>query len=380
MKILHLGKFYTPFRGGMETVLQNLMEGLLDEGLEVRALVSAHDGPQCREDIQGPDSGRTGRLLRAERIATLFSQPINPSLPVLLRREIAHFQPHLVHLHLPNPLALFVWEALAPLLGPDRPGLVLWHHADITRQKVGASLLSAWEGGAYRRCRGVCVSSGALAEGSRHRAAWSRHVAVIPFGIRPEPWTGISPGLDGDFLFVGRLVPYKGLEVLLEAVAHCGPEVTLTVVGEGPLGPWLGDRLARSDVRGRVRLVGACGRDELVKLMEHASALVLPSLDTSETFGLVQLEAMASGLPVVASDLPTGVREVGVPGRTCLLVPPGDVPSLAGALECLARDADLRRAMGDRGRQRFLERYTRQTMCRRVADWYRRVLHNEVGS
>ncbi|PID80135.1 hypothetical protein CSA17_05310 [bacterium DOLJORAL78_65_58] len=380
MKILHLGKFYSPFRGGMETVLQNLLEGLLDEGLQVRSIVSSHDGPQREEAIGGPVSGRKGVLIRAERIATLHSQPINPSLPVLLLRQIRQFRPHLVHLHLPNPLALAVWDGLSRL-APDRmPRLAIWHHADITRQKLGASLLQPWQMGIYRRCCGVCVSSRGLAGASPYLRSLESKVTVIPFGIAGSPWRQVRSTYAEGFLFVGRLVPYKGLKVLLDAVALCGPEVRLKVVGEGPLERWLRRRVQAPDLQGRVRFLGALPDDELARQMSGATGLVLPSLDASETFGLVQLEAMAAGLPVVASDLPTGVPDVGQDGLTGTLVPPGDARALARALSDLARHRGRARAMGERGRERFAELYTRQAMSRRVVRWYEKILNSEVAS
>ena len=341
MKILHVGKFYSPYKGGMETVLRNLVEGLLDEGLSVRALVSSHDGPQREEMVAGPVTGRAGLLVRAERIATVHSQPINPALPVLLRRQVLEFQPHLVHLHLPNPLALTVWDIMSRLTPGRMPGLVVWHHADITRQKLGASLLHRWKAGVYQRCRGVCVSSRSLAEASPHLRGLGSRVQIIPFGIEPQPWRAVQSTFADGFLFVGRLVQYKGLKVLLEAVALCGPEVRLTVVGEGPLEEWLLERLQDAALAERVCFRGACSDNDLVDLMAGATGLILPSLDVSETFGLVQLEAMAAGLPVVASRV-GGIPGFATDGQNILFAEPDDVDGLAQRMAGLADDAALR--------------------------------------
>ena len=112
MRIIHIGKYYPPYLGGMETVLRNLTEGLLDHSCEVTVL-TAGDGPLDRQEtVVGPDSGRTGRLVRASVYGHLNSQPLTLTLMSLIRREIAWLKPDLVHLHLPNPLAAAAWLGL----------------------------------------------------------------------------------------------------------------------------------------------------------------------------------------------------------------------------------------------------------------------------
>jgi rhamnosyl/mannosyltransferase len=106
---------------------------------------------------------------------------------------------------------------------------------------------------------------------------------------------------------------------------------------------------------------------------------VLPSLDRSETFGVVQLEAMASGVPVIASDLPTGVREVGLPDRTCLLVKPGDPLALREAMRRLLTDPSLAEAMGEQARCRFQAEFTQDRMLARLVAWYRGILDSPTG-
>ncbi len=113
--------------------------------------------------------------------------------------------------------------------------------------------------------------------------------------------------------------------------------------------------------------------------LTRARALVLPSMDASETFGLVQLEAMAAGVPVIASDLATGVREVGEPGRTCLLVPPGETGPLADAMTSLLDDPEFVGKLGAAGRRRFQDRFTREAMLDRLLDWYSSLISTYPG-
>ena len=378
MRIMHIGKYYPPYLGGMETVLRNLAEGLLDRFCEVTVL-TAGDGPLDRhEELVGPDSGHTGRLVRASVYGHLNSQPLTLTMMSLIRREITHLKPDLVHLHLPNPLAAAAWLGLSAWGAKEMPPLAVWYHADITRQRVGRFLVRPVVNSCLKQSVGISVSSATLAAKSPVLAPWRDKVGVIPFGIDSSPWDEVVPSLDGPFLFVGRLVPYKGLDFLLKALVRV-PEAELVIVGEGPLQSALAGQAESSGITGRVHFAGPMDQGGVADYLTRARALVLPSVDASETFGLVQLEAMAAGVPVIASDLPTGVREVGEPGSTCLLVPPGDAGVLADAMSSLQDDPELVVKLGAAGRRRFHERFTRETMLDRLLDWYSSLVSINTG-
>jgi glycosyltransferase involved in cell wall biosynthesis len=370
MHILHLGKYYAPYRGGMETILQSMAEGLLDEGCDV-TLVTSAEGPRgTLETVRGPRLGREGRLCRAARLALLNSQPLNPGLAALVRREMALGCPDLLHVHLPNPLAAAVCLALRLDPAVRRVPLAVWYHADITRQRLGGRLVAPVVRACLREADGICVSSAALRDGSSVLAPWRSKVTVVPFGIEAHPWSAVVPRRDGPLLFVGRLVGYKGVGVLLEALARV-PDAALDLVGEGPLEAELRAQSHRLGLTARVRFLGEMDRTGIAARLGGARALVLPSLDRSEAFGLVQLEAMAAGVAVVCTDLPTGVREVGLPGRTCLQVTPGNVEGLATALAAVWNDGDLAERLGEAGRRRFDEHFTREAMVAHLLAWYR---------
>lgn len=359
-------------------MLRHLTEGLLDRSCEVTVLTAGEGSLGSRETVSGPSSGRTGLLVRAPVYGHLNSQPLTLTLMGLMRREIAHLEPDLVHLHLPNPLAAAAWLGLKACRTGALPPLAVWYHADITRQRLGRLLMGPIVQACLRQAEGISVSSETLAAASTVLAPWREKTKVIPFGIDPDPWSRIKPTLDGPFLFVGRLVPYKGLGVLLEALARVpGPE--LIIVGEGPLESPLRSLVSSLALEGRVVFAGPMDQSGVAQHLARARALVLPSLDASETFGLVQLEAMASGVPVIASDLPTGVKEVGVPGRTCRLVPPGDEEALARVLADLYEDAAAGRQMGAAGRQRFQENFTREMMLDRLLAWYASLCGSRPG-
>ncbi len=365
MRILQIGKYYPPAKGGMETVLAAITAGLLARGDEVDVLVAGAERATRRTTWSSPAGG--GELVRCGVAATLASQPLMPTLAIELRRLLRR-RPDVITLHWPNPLAAAAMLALTRELGADGR-LTVWYHADITRQRLGKVLLQPLVRRLLARCDGVAVSTASLRDQSPLLAPHAGRTAVIPFGIDPGPWRLTTRPGRGPLLFVGRLVYYKGLEVLLEAVARI-PGAELEVVGDGPLRARLARRAAQPDLAGRVRLHGELDDAALRSVMSGAAALVLPSLLRAETFGLVQLEAMAAGLPVVATQLPTGVAEVTVHGETGLLVPPGDVAALAAALSGLLADPASAARMGEAGRRRVDACFHRDRMVAALADWY----------
>ena len=170
-------------------------------------------------------------------------------------------------------------------------------------------------------------------------------------------------------LFVGRLVPYKGVDVLLEALS--GLNADAVIVGDGPLRPRL-EALARElGVSNRVRFLGSVADAELAALYRACHVFVLPSVTRQEAFGVVQLEAMAAGRPVVSTDLGTGVGWVNRHGETGYVVPPRDPVALRDALGRLLADPELQRSMGDAAMRRVRSAFTVERMIDDILALYR---------
>jgi glycosyltransferase involved in cell wall biosynthesis len=200
-------------------------------------------------------------------------------------------------------------------------------------------------------------------------------VEVIPFGIDQTRWQNVPPPPPGGqvrAIFIGRLVAYKGLDILLRALEQV-PDMKLDIVGSGPEGPRLKTLARALAIADRVRFYGEYPDADLPRRMADADFLVLPSVTVEEMFGLVVLEAMAAGRPVITTAVPSAVREVNVPGVTGLEVPLRDVPALVRALETMSRDPARRRSMGEAGRKRVAERFTQQAMAERHLELYERI-------
>jgi len=201
-------------------------------------------------------------------------------------------------------------------------------------------------------------------------AAREKCARVIPYGVdenvyapildppRPPGFPERARGAVG--LFVGRLVSYKGLDVLLKAVV--GTNLHVVVVGDGPLRNELCDEASRLGLGQQVLLVGRVSEAELPAYYQAADYFVFPSTTPAEMFGISLIESMGCGTPVITTTLESGVREVNEAGVTGLEVPPGDVGALRDAMQQLAGDEELRSKMGEAGRRRVEERFTLDRM------------------
>ena len=232
-----------------------------------------------------------------------------------------------------------------------------------------------------RRAQAIIATSQSYLDASHALANWHAKTQVVPLGIadaEPSRATG-SPGpwRDGPhlrLLAVGRLSRYKGFDVLIEALAGAA-DVDLLLVGGGECEGELRALAAQRGVGGRIAFAGELDDDALAAAYESADAFVLPSRDRGEAFGLVLLEAMRAGLPVIASAIDgSGVGEVVVEDETGLLVPPGDAAALAGAVARLRGDDALRRRLGSGGRARWKSTFTLERSVQATRAMYREAL------
>ena len=367
LKVVHAAKFYPPARGGMETVVGDLCDGTAgDWDVRVVAANDARDGHDGRRTVRERRAGVD--VVRAGTMATVHSVPLCPSYPFHLWRERADC----VILHEPNPVA-----ATSVFLRSPARRLVIWHHADLLRPRWAPYTYGHVQRALYRRADCVIVSSPNLAAGSA-LVATARRVAVIPFGVPLDRYRRTDPARqvtvdriraasDGPHvLFVGRFVYYKGVHVLIEAMASCPG--TLLLVGEGPLETSLRERVAALGLERRVVFAGQVSDEDLPAYYQASDLLVLPSVARTEAFGVVQIEAMAAGIPVVSTNLPTGVPWVNQDGVTGLVVPPEDSAALGRAIAAVLGDAELRARMGRHAYARADALFSRQRMIEAFKD------------
>ncbi len=373
LRVLHVGKFYPPARGGMEKVLQVLAEAERTE-VDNHVLV-ANDGPATvHEEVNGVPVTRVGAWTRVGAVA------LCPTFPYWLRKLDAD----VIVVHEPNPIAL-VAHALS------RPGapVVFWIHAEVVRP--------AWRYKLFYRpflrrmlklADRIVVASPQVAQLASELQPFQSKCLVIPYALDPDQHAltpAVAPRVEAIraedarplVLFVGRLVPYKGVDVLLRALP--GVNARAVIVGDGPLRAELEAQARELGVAERVRFAGNASSQELTALYNACDVFVLPSVTRAEAFGMVQIEAMSCRKPVICTNLPSGVPWVNQHGVTGLVVPPGDPAALAQALEQLLGDPAGRARMGEAGRQRVEAAFSIRRMVEQTTGLYRSVTHAPIS-
>jgi rhamnosyl/mannosyltransferase len=361
LRVVHLGKYYAPVRGGIETVVETLCRGEA-AWADSSALVLNKGLSTTVECVDGVDVRRVGS------VATVGAVSLAPTLPFWLARA----QADVLVLHEPNPMALVAYFIARPSIP-----LVVWYHSEVIR--------SAWKyrlfyepflAFALRRAARIVVASPPMCEVPALRP-YRGKCTVVPFGLRLERCAEevhVQRPSDArpTFLFVGRLVGYKGLDVLLKALPDL--DVETVIIGEGPLRGALEQMSSDLGVRDRVRFLGEVPARQLLAWYHACDALVLPSVTRQEAFGMVQLEAMLCGRPVIGTDLATGVSWVNQHEHTGLVVTPGDVGELRQALVRLIENPDLRQRLGAAARARVLSHFTAERMCSATRTLYQEVI------
>ena len=174
-------------------------------------------------------------------------------------------------------------------------------------------------------------------------------------------------------LFVGRLVPYKGVQFLVRALENL--KARLWVVGTGPLETSLKNLVREKGIADRVVFLGHLSDEDLVTYYHACDVFALPSITNQEMFGLVQLEAMACRKPVVSTTVPTGVPWVNQHGKTGYTVTPGSSAELAQSIQRLLSSRELRNEMGAAGRARVERHFTSAKMAEGILQVYQETLH-----
>jgi glycosyltransferase involved in cell wall biosynthesis len=370
LKILHIAKYYEPFKGGIEKVILELATGTVKAGHEVVVLSSNHENRYVEEDIEGV------KVIRLPRYGVAFSQPLTFGLLWQAKKWMQWAD--VVQVHTPNPLAELSFlqqDVLTPL--------IVTYHCDVVSQRSLHKLYRPVAEKLLSRANAITVSTPNHLEYSEILQAYKDKARVIPFGVRAkhakktleinQHLKKIKDELGDYFLFIGRLVPYKGVDVLLHAMQNV--DQNLVILGQGPR--WEAWYLLAQQlgVQDRVRLIGRVDDDDEFSAYLHGcTSLVLPSINEAEAFGLVLIEAMSCSKPVITTKLFSGVPWVNDKGVTGLEVMPKDPLGLAGAMNELANNHERRQQMQRAARERFERLFTVDKMVNSYLVLYQNVL------
>ena len=371
LRILQVNKAYWPLIGGVEKGVQLRAEGLKARGMHLRILA-------CRETA-GPTIVRRVNgiaVIYAGSYGTVMSLPISFSFFFLLWKLSR--KADIVHWHEPFPLA-----TLGVLFVSSKR--VITYHSDIVRQKLFRNLVEPLQRLALRRADAVVATSPNLIPDSSVLSRLGRPVVPIPGGIPlagptapavREEWERRHGHLRPFVLAVGRLVYDKGFDVLIEAAAQSSWPVV--ILGRGPLEQSLRELAAARGCADCVTFITERVSDEELSCwFEECRIFAFPSTARSEALGLVQIEAMAAGKPVVNTNLPTGVPFVSLHEVTGFTVPVGDAKAFADAVTRLWTDDGLRARYGLAARARAEAEFTQDAMVSRYEVLYRRIMGQE---
>ncbi|WP_434309597.1 glycosyltransferase [Hominifimenecus sp. rT4P-3] len=359
-KVLQVNKLYAPVTGGIEHVVQQLAEGLKDV-TDTKVLV-------CQKKGKGRIEQRGGvEVHRASSFGIFFSMPI--SLSFLWKFRKMAKKSDIVQLHAPFPLG-----DLACFLSRYKGKVILWWHSDIVRQKKLLYFYRPLMNWMLKRSDLILVATEGHIEGSEFLKPYREKCKIIPYGVpRVEPVQEFREEIPVRFLFVGRLVSYKGCETLLRA--FCGLDhAELVLVGDGGLRAELEALTSSLGLEGRVHFKHHLDDRQVAEEFRQCDVFVLPSISKTEAFGIVQIEAMAWGKPVINTNLPSGVPYVSLDGITGLTVPPEDEKALRSAMKKMVESPKLRKQMGEAARKRVQEHFLEKTMLENV---YR--IYQEMG-
>jgi glycosyltransferase involved in cell wall biosynthesis len=370
VRIVQVSPFFYPHTGGVESHVRTLAREFARQGHEVTVVTS-----RFRRSLPATEEFEGYRIVRTRSLGPVVNTPIDFGT----RGALRHQPGDVFHLHYPPPLTSFF--ATRGLAGRRVP-VCLTYHCDLDLPGIAGRLAARTYQRIFlpptlRRVDRIIVHTRSY--GITSASLRGRELEVIPSVVDLDRF---RPDLDPSELrtslrlegkrvvaFTGRLVPHKGVDVLLDALTELPKDVVLVLIGAGPRLAGLRSRARRLDLEDRVRFCANVSDEELPLHLALGNVFVFPSENRLEGFGLAVTEAMATGLPVVTADMP-GVREVIEPGVEGLLAEPLLANDVADKVRRLLDDTALARRMGAAGRRRAEQRYGLATVAGQLLKLY----------
>jgi glycosyltransferase involved in cell wall biosynthesis len=377
MRILQLGKYWQK-NGGIETHVKTLCSGLADEGFDVVNLVSSTNNQYSRFQHNG------FTVVESSSLGTYFNTSFAPQMILKARQLQAEKSFDIIHLHFPDPMSHLASMALPSKI----PRIITWH-SDIIKQRHLLKFYRSFLLREIQKSKAIVAATASHFKSSsqipREYPTDQRH--VIPFGIdfdwltpSPEVLKKVQPikNLSGGRFLVfalGRHVEYKGFGVLIDAMSKT--QAFLILAGEGPLTASLKAQVQRLQLNDRVLFTGRLSNIEIAAHYHACDAFCLPSITPNEAFGIVQVEAMACGKPVICTKLDNGVNEINPHGITGLTAQVNNPVSLANAINQLISDSALRHQLGNHAKKYAFSKFDVKKMIKEHIKLYEQSIHKD---
>ncbi len=355
MQILQVTPYFYPHFGGVESHVLGLSENLIKLGHEVEVVTSRYSRMPEIEKYNGI------KITRLPQWINMYNTPVVTAIQSFVRRNHAD----VVHVHSPPP---FTERFAAKGAKESNKPLVVTHHCDLELKGFfGNFAVNIYQSmlGKYPLEIADKVVSTTKSYAATSRSLWDIDVEVVPNAVDVDRF---HPNNEGKHikdkyakeneplaLFVGRLVPHKGIGILIRAIKRT-PNGKLLIVGDGPYLSWLKTLSKKLDIEDRIVFVGPISDYWLPAYYAATDVVVLPSTSRLEAFGIVGLEGMASGKPLILSDIP-GVRDV-ISNEEGFIVEPLDPDAIAEALERIWNSPEMAKQMGKKGRKRVVKLFS----------------------
>ena len=379
MKVLQLGKFY-PIRGGVEKVMHDLLLGLSETGVYCDMLcASTEDYPAGTIKVN-----EYANIIVEPTSIRAASTMLAPQMVVTLRKICKQYD--VIHIHHPDPMA-----CLALFCSGYKGKVVLHWHSDILKQKVLLKLYKPLQSWLIKRADLLIGTTPTYVQKSPFLRKVQHKVLYVPIGVEPiqinetksQEIRNRYPGKRLIFS-LGRLVEYKGYEYLIRSAQYLDKDIHILIGGKGPLMIPLQQLIQALGVQDKVTLLGFIKDEDLSAYFGAMEVFCLSSIYKTEAFGIVQIEAMSCGKPVVSAHIPgSGVSWVNAHEQSGIVVPRENPEALADAFRKIFSCNELRQNLSEGARSRYVRLFSKHSMINQTLDLYHTLLHpsdnNEVS-
>lgn len=372
MKILQIGKFY-PIRGGVEKVMYDLMLGLSAQQVHCDMLcASTEDYPASTIQLN-PFATLMVMPTKVKLAATMLA----PDMIGKLRSIAKDYD--IIHIHHPDPMA-----TLALFLSGYKGKVMLHWHSDILKQKMLLKAYKPLQNWLLKRADLIVGTTPVYVAQSPFLKNFQHKIDYIPIGIPAMTYDQASAEKIQEsynhrkiIFSLGRLVEYKGFRYLIDAARHLDDSYVVLIGGKGPLKEELEQQIAEYQLQDKVKLLGFIADEDIPSYYGASTLFCLSSIIKTEAFGIVQLEAMSCGKPIVSTDIPeSGVSWVNKKDESGLIVPIEDGLAIANAIKIITENKEYFNKLVVAGKNRFQSNFTLANMVDKSLQLYKQILSN----
>jgi glycosyltransferase involved in cell wall biosynthesis len=393
-KVLHIGKYYPPFMGGIENFMQLLMEEQVlskkdNKNYIIKAIVHQHLSSTLTERVplQKEIIGNI-EIIRVPSYGRVLFAPVSPSFPYYLQQIIKSFQPDILHIHMPNTSAFWL---LFNTLAKKIPWVIHWHSDVLASEhdkllSIAYPFYKPFETAMLKRAKAIIATSPDYLDSSLALKQWKNKAHVIPLALNSSKqvsntlfskkdliqlWGNSSTRL----LCIGRLTYYKGYQDIIRSMKLI-PDAKLIIVGHGEQQSQLEKLIKQQHLTDSIFLAGKVDNSTLNNLLQSCDIFCLSSIERTEAFGLVLLEAMSYSKPIVITRVPgSGMNWVTQNNLTALFADKQNPEDLADKINSLINNKTLAKTLGDNGFQRLLKYFNIKTISQQTEQLYYSILH-----